>query len=92
MSRIKLNHDPTRDPNSYPRGHPSGNLAPFLSWALDQTGPDRYKTHCATAKRESVFQPDLEPCAETAVNGRDIGSGKGASIGALPRRRLPSEL
>ena len=62
---ITSNQDPVRDLNNYLMGHPSGNLARFLSWALDQSGPDHQKTHNATAKCESVFQPDLEPCAES---------------------------
>ena len=62
MLRIQLNQDPVRDLNNYLHDHPSGNLMPFFSWDLNQSGPDHQKIHYATAKCESVFQLDLEPC------------------------------
>ena len=70
MSRIQLNQDPIRDLNDHLRDHPSGNLTPLLSWALEQSGPDHQKTHYATAKCESVFQLDLEPCGDESCSQR----------------------
>jgi len=93
-SSHEANPDPVRDLNNYLQGHPSGNLAPFLSWALAENGPDHQKTHYATAKCESVFQPDLEPCAESRVTqsrARKLAPGRVVPE-ASPRRRLPSEL
>jgi len=57
--------DPVRDLNNYLQGHPGGNLTRYLSWAMNEDGPDHQRTHYATAK----------------FNGRDIGFGRGLSKG-----------
>ena len=71
------NRDHIRILNNYLQGHPSGNLTQFLSWVYSETGPSHQKTHYASVKCESVFQPNLEPVLSHAVKGRTIGSGEG---------------
>jgi len=61
--------DPVRDLNDRLKDHSTGNLTPYLSWALSQEGPDHQKIHFATAR----------------FNGRDIGSGRGFSKGLAKR-------
>ena len=51
---VSTHDDPVRYLNNRLQGHPRGNLTPYLSWVLGQTGPDHQKTHHATAKCESV--------------------------------------
>jgi len=60
--------DPVRDLNNllqHYRDNRGNNLARYLSWLLQQTGPDHQRVHYATAK----------------LHGQIIGSGSGVSIG-----------
>jgi len=36
--------------NDFLRHHPSGNLAPLLTWAMEQNGPDEQGDHIAILK------------------------------------------
>jgi dsRNA-specific ribonuclease len=59
-----------------------GNLARHFSWHLQQEGPDRQKTHYATAKREPLSESDNWALnSSRAVHGQNIGSGSGPSLG-----------
>lgn len=70
--------DPVRDLNNYiSRNRDArGNLARHFSWSLRQEGPDRQKTHYATAK----------------LHGQNIGSGCGLTIGSAKQEAATQAL
>ncbi|KAH9965708.1 hypothetical protein BJV74DRAFT_799583 [Russula compacta] len=66
--------EPVRELNLYLQSHPTGNLTPYLTWGITQSGPDNQKTHYATAKSELP-----------TVAGGVVGQGKGSSLSVAKR-------
>ncbi|KAI0294376.1 hypothetical protein BC826DRAFT_1011968 [Russula brevipes] len=55
--------------NNYLQGHPSGNLTPFFTYTMSQSGNDLQPTHHTTAR----------------FAGNIVGEGRGKTKGASKR-------
>ncbi|KAH9057586.1 hypothetical protein EDB87DRAFT_1578589 [Lactarius vividus] len=69
--------DPVNSLDNYVRGHPDGDLAPYLTWNIKRVDPsDETTYHVGVTYRL---------CRSTIVKGDKIGYGRGPSIDAAKK-------
>ena len=80
LGRRVHNSDPIRKLNNFLQDYKdaNGNLARYLSWLVEEEGPEHQRVHHATAKCEPFGHSD-NSVLSCVVHGHGIGRGRGVS-------------